>query len=99
MSLKKFFSSQLHKQIIIFFHENPNSIDTPRGIAAWVGCSRDEAKKALEELAEARILNSISTSSTSGYSCTHDKDILKRIKKLIKQIGDGSQGDRSQHKK
>jgi len=85
MNLKKFFNSQLHKQIIVFFQENPNSIDTPRGIAAWVGCSRDEAKKALEELAEAGILNSISTSSTSGYSFTSDKDVVKRIEKLIKQ--------------
>jgi len=85
MNLKKFFNSQLHKQIIVFFQENPNSIDTPRGIAAWVGCSRDEAKKALEELAEAGILNSISTSSTSGYSFTNDKDVVKRIEKLIKQ--------------
>lgn len=85
MNLKKFFDSELHRKIILFFQENPNSIDTPRGVATWVGCSRDEAKKALKELAEAGVLSSISTSSTSGYSRTQDKKIISKIEKLIKQ--------------
>ena len=86
MRLKKFFNSDLHRRIIIFFHENRTSIDTPRGIAAWTGYSREEAKSALSELKRAGILNSISTPSTSGYSYTQDPKIINQIEKLTKKI-------------
>ncbi|NQT90495.1 MAG: hypothetical protein HQ558_04495 [Candidatus Omnitrophica bacterium] len=68
MSSKRLPKSGLHKRIIAFFKSHPESIDTPRGVATWVGCSREEAKKALDELVKAGMLNSILTSSTSGYS-------------------------------
>lgn len=86
MNLKKFFDSELHKKIILFFLENPTSVDSPRGIATWVGYGRQETKKALDELAEAGILNSISTSSTSGYSFIQDKKLIKKIKEFTRQI-------------
>jgi hypothetical protein len=94
MNLKKFFDSDLHKRIILFFRENPASVDTPRGIATWIGYSREETKKALDELAEAGILNSIATSSTSGYSFTQDGKIIESINSFINS-GGRSQGDRS----
>ena len=90
MNLKKLFNSNLHRKIIIFFQENPSSIDSPRGIATWIGYSREKTKKALEELAECGILNSISTPSTSGYSFTHNKKIANLIKRLIKEYQDKS---------
>lgn len=61
-------------------------MDTPRGVATWVGHNREETKRALEELAEAGILNSISTSSTSGYSFTQDEKIIKKIKEFARHI-------------
>lgn len=85
MNLKRFFDSDLHKKIIIFFKENPTSIDSPRGIATWVGQSRRETKKALDELAEGGILNSISIPSTSGYSFTQDEKIIDKIKEYLKE--------------
>ena len=98
MNLKKFFDSDLHKRIILFFRDNPASVDTPRGVSTWIGYSREETKKALDELAKAGILNSIASSSTSGYSFTQDKKIIKSINEFIKsgdvKSGDGSQGDR-----
>lgn len=86
MSLKKFFDSELHKKIILFFQENPASLDSPRGVATWVGYSRPETKKALDELAEAGILDSISATSTSGYSFTQDKKIIKKIREFTRQL-------------
>ena len=85
MNLKKFFNSDLHRRIIIFFKENPSSVDSPRGVATWVGYNRRDTKKALDELAEAGVLDSISTSSTSGYSFTQDKQVIKQIEKIIGQ--------------
>ena len=83
MNLKKFFDSELHRRIIIFFKDNPTSIDTPRGVATWVGYSREETKKALEELAKEGILNSIKTTSTAGYSFTSNPETINSIKEFI----------------
>ncbi|NQT95121.1 MAG: hypothetical protein HQ572_01590 [Candidatus Omnitrophica bacterium] len=85
MSLKKFFNSEIHKKVIIFFRDNPSSIDTPRGVATWVGTSREKAKKVLDELQKEGILNAIETSSTSGYSFTQDKKIIKKIDEFTKK--------------
>ena len=85
MSLKKFFDSKLHRQIIIFFRENPHSIDSPRGIATWTGLSRSRTRKALDDLVKAGILNSISTPSTSGYSFTQDVKIIDTIKEYLEK--------------
>jgi len=86
MSLKKFFKSEIHKKIILFFKENPSSIDTPRGVAAWVGTNREKAKKVLDELEQAGVLTAIETTSTSGYSFTQDKKIIKQVKDLTKDL-------------
>lgn len=85
MNLKRFFDSDLHKKIILFFEENPTSVDSPRGVAIWVGYSRQETKRALDELVEAGILNSISTTSTSGYSLTQDESLIKKIKAFTRR--------------
>jgi hypothetical protein len=83
MSLKRYIDSELHRKIIIFFHENPACVDSPRGIATWVGSTREKTKKALDDLKQAGVLNSIATSSASGYSYTQDKKIRKKIQVLI----------------
>jgi hypothetical protein len=85
MNLKKFYDSHLHKKIILFFIENPASVDSPRGIATWVGHSREEAKAALDELVEAGILDSIEAPSTAGYSFTKDEKRIRQIKDFFKQ--------------
>lgn len=83
MSLKKILSCAVHKKIVLFFKENPTSMDSPRGIATWLGYKREETKEALDELVEAGILNSISTPAASGYSFTQDKKLIKKIDKLL----------------
>lgn len=85
ITLKNVFKLDVHAKIIGFFHENPTSVDTPRGVAAWTGYSREAAKKALEELAKIGILNSHSVPSTTGYSYTHDEKIIKAVEKGLKK--------------
>jgi len=86
MILKKFFSSELHRKVILFFKENPSSIDTPRGVATWIGASREESKRVLDELQRASILDAIETPSTSGYSFTQDKKMIKQINEFAKEL-------------
>ena len=40
MDINDIFRSDMHCKIVAFFHENQGSIDTPRGVATWVGEER-----------------------------------------------------------
>ena len=84
MDIDKIFRSDIHVKIISFFHENQASIDTPRGVATWIGADRAKAKAALEDLVKAKILVAHRTSSTTGYSYTSDGRLISKIGKLLK---------------
>jgi hypothetical protein len=79
----------IYFKIIRFFHENPASIDTPRGVAAWTGESRQDAKKALLELAELKIITPHMVSSTTAYSYTRDSRLIKKIGMALNKIKKG----------
>lgn len=81
MSLDKIFSCQARKKIVHFFHNNPMSIDTIRGIVTWTGLNKKQAAKALQELVKAGILIVHSTSSTIGYAYTNNKRLVNKIKR------------------
>ena len=49
MDINKIFRSEIHRKIVKFFHENQSSLDTPRGVATWIGEDRSRVKKALED--------------------------------------------------
>ena len=84
MDIDKIFRSEIHVKIINFFHENQASIDTPRGVATWVGEDRAKVKAALEDLVKAKILVAHRTTSTTGYSYTSDDKLISKIGKLLK---------------
>ncbi len=81
----KTLQSDLHLNIVKFFHENQASIDTPRGISTWVREDRAKVKKALEELVDIKILVAHRSTSTTGYSYTHNIKIISKIEKLLKK--------------
>lgn len=85
MALKKLINkSGLHRDIATFFIENPASLDTPRGISAWVKQERSKVKKVLDELAEFGVLIAHKATSMTGYSFTRNKNIIRQIKKILK---------------
>jgi hypothetical protein len=86
MDLNKFLKVPIYFKIIKFFHENPASIDTPRGLAAWTGESRQNVKKALSKLADLKILTSHDVSSTTAYSYTRDSKLVKKVGASLKKI-------------
>ena len=83
MDINKAFNSDVHIKIIGFFHENQASIDTPRGVATWVGEDRPKVKSALEDLVAMKILVAHRATSTTGYSYTRDSKLISKIKKLL----------------
>jgi len=85
MDINKALASKVHHKIIVFFHENQASIDTPRGVATWVGEDRTKVKTALEDLVSLKILVAHRATSTTGYSYTSDEKIISKIAKLLKR--------------
>ena len=84
MDTGKLLQSEIHVKIITFFHENQASIDTPRGVATWIGEDRAKVKEALEDLVSSEILVAHRTTSTTGYSYTSENKLIEKIEKLLK---------------
>lgn len=85
MDLDKILDSAIHMKIVRFFHENQASIDTPRGIATWIGEERSRVKKALEDLVSMEILVAHRSTSTTGYSYTNEPKIISAINRLLRK--------------
>ena len=83
MDKAKIFKSPIHLKIIRFFHENQAALDTPRGVATWVGEERSRVSACLEDLVNAKILVAHRATSTNGYSYTRDEKIISKIGKLL----------------
>lgn len=83
MDINKALGSPIHRKIITFFHENQASIDTPRGVATWIGEERAKVKKALEDLVSLKILMAHRSTSTTGYSYTRDSKLISKISKSL----------------
>jgi hypothetical protein len=85
MGIDKLFRSDIHLKIVKFFHENQSSIDTPRGVATWIGEERAKVKGALEDLVRAKVLVAHRATSTTGYSYTSEQKLISKIDKLLKK--------------
>lgn len=85
MDINKTLLSGIRLKIVRFFHENQSSIDTPRGVAAWIGEDRSKVKRALEDLTSCDILVAHRSTSTTGYSYTRDAKLISKIGKLLKK--------------
>ncbi|MDP2912948.1 MAG: hypothetical protein Q8N91_02960 [Candidatus Omnitrophota bacterium] len=85
MDINKAFRSKIHRKIIAFFHENQASIDTPRGVATWIGEDRAKVKSGLEDLVGLKILVAHRASSITGYSYTRDEKFILKIAKLLEK--------------
>ena len=79
MEYRKLFNTQIYCEILKFFHENPNAIDTARGVATWTNLDRKKVMAALKKLEKHGILISHKVSSTVGYSYTRNKATVKKV--------------------
>ena len=86
MDIDNIFRSDIHCKIVAFFHENQGSIDTPRGVATWVGEERSKVQLALEDLVKAKILTAHRATSTTGYGYTSDSKLIAKIGRILKKL-------------
>lgn len=83
MELKEFLKKQPYNMILRFFHENPGSIDTARGLAAWTNQDIKNVRAALKRLATDGFLTAHKASSTTAYSYTRNKKLISVVAKLF----------------
>ncbi len=86
MNLDKYMKSKINRKIVRFFHENPSSIDTTRGIATWINENVDETARALKELVKAKILTVHGDSSTAAYGYTTDTHMVSKIHVSLRRL-------------
>ncbi len=84
INIKKICQTALVLKIISFFYENPTTVETSSNIAAWLNSDCKKVKKTLDYLVGINILVAHYIDSTIAYAYTQDKDILKEIKKFLK---------------
>ncbi|MCX5687320.1 MAG: hypothetical protein NTV71_01525 [Candidatus Omnitrophica bacterium] len=85
-SIKNLFKNETARKIVLFFNENPNCIDTARGISLWIGWDINIIQKTLNQLVKDGIITSHQTTSTAAYAYTNNKEIVKKIEKYIKSM-------------
>ncbi|MFH0790349.1 MAG: hypothetical protein V2A64_01820 [Candidatus Omnitrophota bacterium] len=88
-NLKKICACPLNLKILLFFQENPSTVDTANSLAAWINVSRDEIEKALEYLVAKGILIQHYIRGTKAYAYTQDKKSINQIEKFLKTRKEG----------
>ncbi|MBL7069481.1 MAG: hypothetical protein ISS34_06445 [Candidatus Omnitrophica bacterium] len=83
MGLDKVLKNKIYHTILKFFHENPNSIDTPRGVATWTNQDIKKVRVSLKRLEKLGLLIDHRVSSTTGYSLTRNKKKIAEISSLL----------------
>ena len=83
--MKNLFKNEILKKVLLFFNENPNCIDTVKGISVWIGCPINSVQKALDKLVEEKILINHKALSMDAYSYTTDRHIVKKVEEYIKK--------------
>jgi hypothetical protein len=94
MKLEKYLEPEINRRIVEFFLENPSSLDTARGIATWINEGVKKTEKALNELAEAKILIPHSTNAATAYGYTTDAGIISRVKIGLRKFKTGKKTQR-----
>ncbi len=86
MNIKTLFKNEVVRKVLLFFNENPHSIDTAKGISVWIDCEAKTVQKALDRLVRHGILVNHKTMSTDAYSYTNKRDIIKKIESSVKKL-------------
>lgn len=86
MHLENVLKKEVYRKVLRFFHENPTSIDTARGVATWTNQDIKKVRGALKKLSNLGLLVAHKVSSTIGYSYTRDKKKISKIGRLLEKL-------------
>lgn len=72
------------RRILAFFQEQPQAVETARGIATWLNSPSQEVEKALDELVDRKWLLAHRAPMVVGYALTQDEHRLVEIQEALK---------------
>ncbi|HIE52012.1 MAG TPA: hypothetical protein EYP85_09655 [Armatimonadetes bacterium] len=77
--LDKILDSLIKLDLLVFFYQNPDTIDSASGIATWVGHEEEQVVKELAELAAARLIERHQVRGETVYTRSNDPDIRRMV--------------------
>lgn len=86
--LKTKANSFIKWDLVRFFHENPNTIDTAENIARYIGRNAAEVKQELEGLVESGVMSVRFARKIPNYSLTGDEAMRELIERFISAYDD-----------
>ncbi|MFZ5944861.1 MAG: hypothetical protein ACOYVD_12165 [Bacillota bacterium] len=84
-SLQSIKKSGIKMQLLLFFYNNPFTVDDLEGISMWVGMHKKEITCEMEELCQMRLLVKQGTSH-SYYRMTGNSQMLEEVHQLITEF-------------
>ena len=73
----------IQRRILRFFQEQPQAVETARGISTWIGVEMEAIAEAVQDLLKRRWLTADETSVVTGYALTRDERLLTQIRNAM----------------
>lgn len=86
--LKTTVNSFVKWDLVLFFHENPNTTDTADNIARYIGRDASAIQGELDELVTSGVLARHTTSALVVYTLTDDAQLRERIRHFVSASDD-----------
>ena len=75
--------SPIERQILQFFIEHSNAVETVRGMSTWLGAEPEAIESALNGLVEKKWLSSHAAGALTGYTLTSEERFVSQIKQTL----------------
>ena len=75
--------SPIERQILQFFIEHSNAVETVRGMSTWLGTEPQAIESALNSLVEKKWLSSHAAGALTGYTLTSEERFVNQIKQTL----------------
>ncbi len=75
--------SSVQRQILQFFLEHSNAVETVRGMSTWLGADPEMIESALSGLVDRKWLLSHATDAVTGYTLTSEERFVSQIKQTL----------------
>lgn len=78
--------SKVKLHLLLFFYNNPFTVDDLEGISIWVGMHKEEIAAAMEELCRMGLLVSHGLQNHPYYGFTENPELVEVIRDLVEKF-------------
>ena len=84
--LEEILDSLLKLDLLVFFQRNPDTLDSPAGIALWVGHDQDAVTRELAELAQVGLLEAHGAEPEVIYTRASHPGLAQRLDQFMETV-------------